>query len=109
MNKLCPLNSRAATFAPLPTGENRSVFRMFKPLNGSSRQLWSREFCGAWILREEHEVDCGCGYCKELNCTIGLTLPQCKARNSWRILSWIRDGKLQVLRWTLPSFWPTKE
>lgn len=87
-------------------GGSRCVQRMARPLTGQSRQLWQRTIFGAWILREEHDTLCGCSYCRELNCSIGLTLPECKARNSWRVLSWVRKNKLQVLRWTLPSFWP---
>lgn len=106
------MNTLAATTAEQTrngNGGSRCVQRLVRPLNGQSRQLWQRSILGAWILREEHDTLCGCSYCRELNCSIGLTLPECKARHSWRVLSWVRNNKLQVLRWTLPNFWPNAE
>jgi hypothetical protein len=99
-----------AEVSPVPTetakARSRSLERMVRPLIGTSHQLWQRTVLGAWILRESHDTLCGCSYCREMGGTIGLALPECKARNSWRVLWWVRNGKLQVLRWTLPKWWP---
>ncbi len=96
------------TPATIETAKARSrlLERMVRPLTGTSRQLWQRTILGAWILREEHDTRCGCSYCIKLGGTIGLALPECKARTAWRVLWWVRNGKLQVLRWTLPHCWP---
>lgn len=85
---------------------SRSLERTVRPLTGTSRQLWQLTILGAWILREEHDTLCGCSYCREMGGTIGIALPECKASNSWRVVWWVRNKRLQVLRWTLPRCWP---
>lgn len=70
-----------------------------------SAQLWS--FHGnrySTVLREVHDVGCDCSYCRTFAAKgrAGIELPECKARNSWRILWWRWRGRLHVLRWTLP-------
>lgn len=67
--------------------------------------LWT--FHGSFtVLREAHDKGCQCSYCKKGQ--VGLLLPENKARNSWRSIRWRWRGGLQVLRWTLPSWWPWK-
>ena len=98
------------TPATIETAKARSrlLERMGRPRTGTSHQLWQRTILGAWILRESHDTLCGCSYCIKLAGTIGLALPECKARTAWRVLWWVRNGKLQVLRWTLPHCWPNR-
>lgn len=84
---------------------------------------WQRSLLGAWIVRESHQNGCACSYCQILAPSryaaveshgghLGLALPQCRARNAWRILWWRRrraPGTLHILRWTLPSYWPVRK
>src|SRR5439155_15705506 len=60
---------------------------------------------GALVLLEKHGTECTCSYCRGFDGTFGLALPSCKARNSWRVVWWRRNGWLYDLRWTLPSWW----
>lgn len=59
------------------------------------------------ILRESHDKGCACSYCREGK--VGLVLPACKSHHSWRSIRWKRRGELQVIRWTLPGWWPIKK
>lgn len=66
-------------------------------------RLW-----GAWILLERHGAKCTCSYNRDFRGRAGVTLPACKARNSWRVVWWRWNERLYDLRWTLPSWWPSR-
>jgi hypothetical protein len=68
----------------------------------ATRLRWT--LWGAFILLERHGSECTCSYCRGFDGTVGLALPACKARNSWRVVWWRRNGRLYDLRWTLPSW-----
>ena len=104
----CGMTATLPATTETAKARSRSLERMVRPLTGTSSQLWQRTILGAWILREEHDMLCGCSYCREMGGTIGLALPEYKARNSWRVLWWVRNNRLQVLRWTLPHCWPNQ-
>ena len=67
-----------------------------------TKKMWYLKIFKSWILRETHYKLCECSYCKEFNGSCGMALPECKARNSWRIIWWRKNDKLEILRWTLP-------
>jgi len=68
------------------------------------RIIWEKYFHGACILREVHDKCCLCSYCTEGK--VGIILPEDKGRNSWRAAQWKWQGRLHVIRWTLPTWWP---
>ena len=83
-------------------------FRGWLDANGiGCRTIWERHISGACILREAHDKGCSCSYCKSGE--VGLILPANKGRNSWRAIRWKWRGKLHVLRWTLPKWWPNTD
>lgn len=73
--------------------------------NPMERTVWDFTLFGAWVLKERHLFGCSCSYCREFKGTCGLALPECKESNSWRVLWWRRGERLNVLRWTMPTFY----
>lgn len=74
----------------------------------SSEYVYETTFMDAWILLERHNRKiCTCSYCRKRcleSSKIKLWLPECKARNSWRVLCWNRNGYYYYLRSTLPTW-----
>jgi hypothetical protein len=63
----------------------------------------SWDILGMRILYEHHKLNCKCSYCKNFKNTAGISLPEDKSWNSWRVLYWRRNGYLHNVRWTLPK------
>jgi len=58
--------------------------------------LFNRDIMGACALLEKHDAnECTCSYCndaKQEKRNIFLWLPECKARNAWRVIGWKKEG-----------------
>ncbi len=59
----------------------------------------------ATVLREAHEEGCQCSYCTGFAAKgfFGLSLPEDKAPNSWRVIWWRCAGMRHYIRWTLSA------
>jgi len=53
------------------------------------KEYFNKIIMGSWFLFEKDDSDCQCSYCSEerrSNKKIGIILPECKVKNSWRII-----------------------
>lgn len=74
----------------------KAAFRDEENLYTKPQKKWT--FFNIIILYEIHHDDCKCSYCYEFHGTVGIALPENKARNSWRILWWRKNKQLNILR-----------
>ena len=72
------------------------------------KTIWRQSIFRASILVENHYKGiCDCSYCekaKSKNKKFDIWLPECKSRNSWRVLVFDRGEHWTYIRYTLPSF-----